>query len=150
MRNFLIIGCVVFSLTSCEKKSFDVVIRGATVYDGIRSDEAVFDVGINADTIVFVGDLSKAIGVSEVDGKGLILAPRFIDTQSHHDRGLSEDPSGLALVSQGREVTVPEQNSHFKWAMRGLWGLACGYCLLFNDRGKCETPNPASVCKLWI
>ncbi len=110
MKKFVIIGCVWVSLASCEKKSFDVVIRGAIVYDGTRSEGAVFDVAINADTIAFIGDLSKAIGQKEVDGKGLVLAPGFIDTHSHHDRGLSEDPSGLALVSQGITTIIVGQD----------------------------------------
>ena len=42
-------------LASCKNQEFDVVIRGGTVYDGSGKPGVVTDVGINADTVAFVG-----------------------------------------------------------------------------------------------
>ncbi len=102
-------------LTGCEKQCYDSIIRGARVFDGSGGDPIVTDVGIRADTIAAMGDLSRAVGTEEVDGNGLALAPGFIDTHSHHDRGLRKDPSALALVSQGITTIIVGQDggSHF-------------------------------------
>ncbi len=77
----------VILFVSCKKQEFDLVIRGATVYDGAGNAGVVTDVGIKADTIASVGNLSKAIGKVEVDANGLVLSPGFIDTHSHHGWG---------------------------------------------------------------
>ena len=54
-------------LASCKKQEYDIIIRGGTVYDGSGKQGVVTDVGINADTVAFVGDLSKAVGKKEID-----------------------------------------------------------------------------------
>jgi len=36
-----------------------------------------------------------------IEAKGMILAPGFIDTHNHSDRGLSDDPTAATQVSQG-------------------------------------------------
>ena len=46
-------------ITSCESQRFDTIIRGGTVFDGTGKDGMVTDIGINADTISFIGDLSS-------------------------------------------------------------------------------------------
>ena len=50
-------------------------------------------VRIAGDRIAEVGDAhADGDGEKVVDARGLILAPGFIDTHSHHDRGLFEQP----------------------------------------------------------
>ena len=63
----------------------DVVIRGGTVYDGSGAGGIVQDVAIDGDRIVVVGNLSRAKGRTEVDAKGLAVAPEgpFIKTSTH-------------------------------------------------------------------
>jgi N-acyl-D-amino-acid deacylase len=66
----------------------------------------------------FVGDSIVAVGAavtaepndSVVDGKGLTLAPGFIDTHSHHTGGLFEIPEALAVVSQGITTVIGGQD----------------------------------------
>jgi N-acyl-D-amino-acid deacylase len=110
MTRICLFSIVAFLCLACQKQQYEVVIRGAMMYDGSGKKGVVTDLAINADTIAFVGDLSNAIGAKEVNGNGLILAPGFIDTHSHHDRGLSEDPSGMALVSQGITTIIVGQD----------------------------------------
>ena len=63
----------------------DLVIRGATVYDGTGGPARVCDVGVSAGRIAAVGDLgAERPGVS-VEAAGLALAPGFIDVHSHDD-----------------------------------------------------------------
>src|SRR5262249_27309526 len=68
------------------------------------------DVAIAGDRIVPVGRLSRADGERIVDGGGLALAPGFIDSHSHHDRGLDSAREALAMVSQGVTTIVVGQD----------------------------------------
>ena len=95
---------------SCQKQKFEVIIRNAVIYDGSGKASFKGDVGINADTIATVGDLSKAEAPTVVDAKGLALAPGFIDTHSHHDWGMFEIRDMPSCVSQGITTIVVGQD----------------------------------------
>jgi N-acyl-D-amino-acid deacylase len=62
----------------------DLVVRGATVIDGTGAPGFDADVAVDGDRIVIVGDVSGA-GAEELDGRGLVLAPGWIDTHTHLD-----------------------------------------------------------------
>src|SRR5690349_5016489 len=94
---YLILASTFFA---CEPQRFDVIIRHAKIYDGSGGSPLDGDVGINADTIAAIGDLSSAKGNIEYDAKGMALAPGFIDTHSHHDRGMFSIRHMPACVSQ--------------------------------------------------
>ncbi|HET8713698.1 MAG TPA: D-aminoacylase [Gemmatimonadales bacterium] len=87
-----------------------VLIRGALVVDGSGSPARSADVRIVGMTIRQIGKLTPGPGDSVVDARGLVLAPGFIDTHSHHDRGLDSDPGALAVVSQGVTTIVVGQD----------------------------------------
>jgi len=102
------IVALIFALaTSCgEKKSFDVIIRGGTLYDGSGNDPVVSDIGINSDTIAEIGDLSTATGKSEVDATGLSVAPGFINMLSWATVSLIVDGKSQADIRQGVTLEV--------------------------------------------
>jgi len=86
-KKFLLIHCLIAGivLISCsQKEKFDTIIRNGMIYDGNGDEPYKGDIGINADTIAFIGDLSNASAKKEVDAKGNAVAPGFIDTHSHH------------------------------------------------------------------
>ncbi len=65
----------------------DVLIHGATVYDGLSKEPRGLAVGIRGERIVHVGE--KPVGEdarTAIDGRGLVLAPGFVD--SHASTGL--------------------------------------------------------------
>ena len=78
--------------------------------DGTGAPSRRADVRISGDRIAAVGQLAAAAGENVVDAGGLTLAPGFIDTHSHHDRGLETAPDGLAMVSQGVTTIVVGQD----------------------------------------
>lgn len=65
---------------------------------------------IDGDRIVAVGALEPREGERVVEAAGLALAPGFIDTHSHHDRGLDAARDALAMVSQGVTTIVVGQD----------------------------------------
>ena len=107
MLRFGIIALILSLCASCgEKKSFDVVIRGGTIYNGSGNDPVVADVGINSDTIAEIGDLSDAIGKSEIDAKGLSVAPGFINMLSWATESLIVDGKSQGDIRQGVTLEV--------------------------------------------
>ncbi len=62
----------------------DLVIRGGTVVDGTGAPRFVADVAIDGGTIIAVGEVS-AQGREEIDARGKIVAPGFVDIHTHYD-----------------------------------------------------------------
>lgn len=96
---FLLLG----TLLSCNQKKevYESIIRNGLIYDGSGSESFKADIGINGDTIAFIGDLSNASAKNEIDAKGAAVAPGFIDTHSHHAGNPFENRDFIAAVSQG-------------------------------------------------
>lgn len=96
---------------ACGPAPTTTLIENVRIVDGTGAPERAGAVRLDGDRIVEVGDLSPAWRERVVDGGGLVLAPGFIDTHSHHDRGLLDEmPDALALVSQGVTTVVVGQD----------------------------------------
>ena len=90
-------------LISCNQKQneYDTIIRNGMIYDGNGGEPYKGDIGINADTIAFIGDLSKASAKNEVDAKGNAVAPGFINMMGHSEESLIQDGRGQSDIRQG-------------------------------------------------
>lgn len=110
MKHYILL-LMIIAITSCKKQEYDVVIRGGTVYDGSGTPGVLTDVGINADTIAFIGDLSKAVGNKEIDAKGLAVAPGFINMMSHAEISLLLDGNSQSDIRQGITLEVLGEGS---------------------------------------
>ena len=114
-KKFFLIHCLIAGivLISCsQKEKFDTIIRNGMIYDGNGGEPYKGDIGINADTIAFIGDLSNASAKNEVDAKGNAVAPGFIDTHSHHaGSSLSQHRDLIAAVSQGITTIIIGQDA---------------------------------------
>lgn len=97
---------IVLLVSACQKQKFDVIIRGGTVYDGSGKPGVITDVGINADTVAVVGDLSKAEGKTEINAEGLVVAPGFINMLSWATESLIMDGNSQADIRQGVTLEV--------------------------------------------
>jgi N-acyl-D-amino-acid deacylase len=86
------------------------LITGATVYDGSGSPARQVSVRIDKDRIVAVGTLRPRKGETVIAAKGKALAPGFIDSHSHHDRGDYADRAMPALLAQGVTTVVVGQD----------------------------------------
>lgn len=82
-------------------QSFDVIIKGGTVYDGSGRRPIKADVGIRAARIAAVGNLSRATAPTIIDATGLAVAPGFINMLAHSEASLIVDPRSLSEIKQG-------------------------------------------------
>ena len=83
-----------------------VLISNVVIVDGSGAPRQPGAVRIDGGNIVASGVLEALPGETVVDGGGLVLAPGFIDTHSHADDELFEQPGALAAVSQGITTAV--------------------------------------------
>ena len=102
--------CAMICILATPAAAQRVLIQRASVIDGTGAPARVADVRVANGRIAAMGDLARAAGERVVDGRGLTLAPGFVDTHSHHDRGLSTRRDALAAVSQGITTIVVGQD----------------------------------------
>ena len=86
--------------------SYDVLIRGGQVHDGLGNDPLVADVAILGDRIAAIGNLAGASASTVIDAEGLTVAPGFINMLSWANETLIEDGRGMSDVMQGVTLEV--------------------------------------------
>ncbi|HEY4230815.1 MAG TPA: D-aminoacylase [Thermoanaerobaculia bacterium] len=95
-----------------------ILITGAQVADGTGAPLRAADVRIEADAIAAVGapgSLPARPGERVVSGKGLVLAPGFIDVHNHSTGGLKRDQAAETQVSQGITTLVLGPDGDSPW-----------------------------------
>ena len=78
-----------------------LIIEAADLYDGSGGAPFRTDVGLVGDRIALIGDLSERDAQERVDGRGLALAPGFIDVHSHSDELWLANPRCDGKIVQG-------------------------------------------------
>lgn len=107
MRNLSIVVVCVLLLQACSSGSrYDIIIRNGIVYDGKGGEPFLADIGINADTIAFIGDLKSAQADSIIDATGKAVAPGFINMLSWATESLIEDGRSQGDIRQGVTLEV--------------------------------------------
>ncbi len=164
MRRWLACALVAGGLTlsadapASQPASFDVIIRGGTVYDGTGAAGRRVDVGVRGDRIAAVGDLQAASATRTVDASGLAVAPGFINMLSGSTRSLLVDGRSQSEVRQGVTTQIfgdgnsmgplsPEMKTRAREQMGDLkyeitWTTLAEYLRVLEQRG--VSPNVAS------
>jgi len=116
------------SRSTSSVQSFDIIIKGGTVYDGTGRRGVKTDVGIKGDRIVAVGNLSRSTAPTIVDATRLAVAPGFINMLAHSESSLIVDPRSLSEIKQGvttqifGELSMGPLNDDMKRRLRGQQG----------------------------
>jgi N-acyl-D-amino-acid deacylase len=71
-----------------DPNACDLLVQRVTLYDGSGAPPYIGDLAATGDKITVIGDLRSWRARETVDGKGLALAPGFIDVHTHDDRAL--------------------------------------------------------------
>ncbi|MFK8046942.1 MAG: amidohydrolase family protein [Halioglobus sp.] len=82
------------------------VFSNPILIDGSGEKARSEDVLIVGGRIHAIGQFPSMPGDQVIDASGLILAPGFIDSHSHHDQGLAENAHATAAISQGITTIV--------------------------------------------
>ena len=81
--------------------SYDILIRNGTVFDGRGSAGTVADLAIANGRIAAIGQDLAEDAARTIDGRGLAVAPGFIDIKTHSDFTLPINPKASSKVRQG-------------------------------------------------
>ena len=94
----------------------DVVIRGGTVFDGESVEPREVDIGIRDGVIAKIGNVPET-GTEEIDARGQIVTPGFVDIHTHYD--------GQAIWS---ERLSPSSSNGVTTAILGSCGVGFAPC----------------------
>src|SRR5947199_1722554 len=115
----LIPGLIPGPALAASPKTYDLILRGGTIYDGSGGKPYVADVAVNGDRIVAVGavgDLGDARGKREVDARGLAVSPGFVNMLSWATDTLLVDGRAQSDLRQGVTLEVMGEG----WSMGPL------------------------------
>jgi N-acyl-D-aspartate/D-glutamate deacylase len=100
----------------------DLVIRGGTIADGSGGDLFEADVAIKHGRIAEVGKVA-AKGDQEIDAKGKLVTPGFVDVHTHYD----------GQVTWSQDITPSSQNG-VTTAIMGNCGVGFAPCRVSDHR----------------
>jgi N-acyl-D-amino-acid deacylase len=119
-------------------EAYDLVVRGGRVFDGAGNPWVVADVAVRQDAIAAIGPGLAGTGRREIDARGLVVSPGFIDTHTHARRGIFEVPTadnyvrqGVTTIFEGPDGSSPVPLKPFLQKIAGLgispnWGMFIG------------------------
>jgi N-acyl-D-amino-acid deacylase len=105
-------------LLSAQAPQYDIVIRGGTVIDGSGSAGYRADLAIRGDRIVRIArdGIPANQGRFDLDARGLVVAPGFIDTHAHVD-DLAQRPLAESFLWQGVTTVIYAPDGGMPWPL---------------------------------
>ena len=113
---FSLIALSLINFSCQQKDQYDTIIRNGMIYDGNGGEPFKSDIGINNDTIAFIGDLSDASAKNEANANGKAVAPGFINMLSWATESLIADGRSQSDIRQGVTLEVMGEG----WSMGPL------------------------------
>lgn len=141
-----ILFVVLFPATFADAQSYDIILRGGSVYDGLGNPPVKADVGIRKDTIAFIGNLEGVAAAQDINVEGMAVAPGFINMLSWADGTLLKDGRSMSDIKQGVTLEIFGEGVSPGPRKRGrrskLWTTLGGYFDHLEKQG--VSPNFAS------
>jgi N-acyl-D-aspartate/D-glutamate deacylase len=104
------------------QQSFDIVIKGGTIYDGTLTKPYAADIGIQNDKIAAIGELSGKTKKT-IDARGLAVMPGLIDVHTHCD--LTFKKMGLKRYLA---YVMPTWKGNYNYLYQGVTTVVTGNC----------------------
>jgi N-acyl-D-amino-acid deacylase len=98
VRTLLVFALLAAPLHAAD---YDVIIRNARIVDGTGSPWYRGEVAIKGDAIALVERRIPGAATREIDARGAVVAPGFIDLHTHARRGIFETPGADNYIRQG-------------------------------------------------
>jgi N-acyl-D-amino-acid deacylase len=92
------------ALVPAQSQAFDLIIRGGRVVDGSGNPAYFAEVGVKDGRVAKLGRIPDR-AETEIDAKGLIIAPGFIDVHTHADE-VAEQPKAENFLRMGVTTVV--------------------------------------------
>lgn len=105
MRRPLVIFCLMASLHGVAQ-DYEMIIRNGRIIDGAGNSWYRADIGIRKGIIATIGNLANATTVREIDARGMIVAPGFIDVHGHIESGIFARPTADNYLYDGVTTVV--------------------------------------------
>jgi N-acyl-D-amino-acid deacylase len=97
--------------TSLQDAAYDLVLRNGKIVDGTGNPWYYADLAVKGDKIVALGKIAANTAKREIDVKGRVVAPGFIDMHSHSDFTILDDGKAMSKITQGVTTEVLGESS---------------------------------------
>ena len=118
-----------------SRARWDLVLRNGTIVDGSGGPPYEGDVAILDGRIVAVGRSLGGSGREEIDARGLVVSPGFVDIHSHADGTLFDDPRAESVIRQGITTVIVGQDGSSRGPSRDDASAAEQLRRSFRTRG---------------
>lgn len=105
---------------SCESKKtalYEVIIQGGLLNVGEGNESYSADIGINADTIAYIGKIEGDATKHKIDARGLVVVPGFIDMHLHL-ASIFEYPGTRNVLAQGVTMGLGGPDGRGFWPVK--------------------------------
>jgi N-acyl-D-aspartate/D-glutamate deacylase len=125
--------------------SFDLLIRGGTVYDGTGAPAVRADIAVRDGKIARIGNVDGS-AARTIDATGKAVAPGFIDVHAHDDAAVLDGPMDFKLMQgvttdivgncgAGSSLTGPFASLACPWIAANRRATRCPACATTSPKG---------------
>mgnify|MGYP000524453245 CR=1 FL=1 len=106
MKKITLIALTFLYILNSHGQTADYIIRNGKLMDGMGNQWQYKDVAIIKDKIVAIGNLQNWKGAREIDAKGLIISPGFIDVHGHIENAAIRNPLASNFIYDGVTTVI--------------------------------------------
>lgn len=93
-----------------SRADYDMILRGGMLYDGTGAPGIERDIALLRGRVAAIAARVSGTALTEIDVRGLAVAPGFVDIHSHGDGSLEDDPRAESLIRQGITTIIAGQD----------------------------------------